>query len=159
LSPLCLVVACNQDWVIGVRGEMPWHIPEDLRHFKRVTMDHCILMGRKTHTSIGRALPGRHNIVITRQPDAQFEGCHVAHSLEEAMDTARAQGDPCPRIIGGGQIYAQALPLATEIHLTQIQVKAEGDTFFPKLNWEEWETIHTRPGRKEGVQFLHLKRI
>lgn len=138
---------------------MPWHIPEDLRHFKRVTMDHCILMGRKTHASIGRALPGRHNIVITRQRDAQFEGCTTAHSLEEAIDLARTQGDPCPRVIGGGQIYALALPLTTEIYLTQVQVKAEGDTFFPALNWADWETVHTRSGRKEGVQFLHLKRI
>lgn len=152
-------MACNQDWVIGADGGMPWHIPEDLRHFKRVTMGHSILMGRKTHTSIGIALPGRQNIVITRQARMQFDGCETASSLEEAIEMARANGDDCPRVIGGGQIYSLALPLATEIYLTQIQVEAVGDTFFPALEWSQWKTIHSREGRRQGVQFLHLQRI
>ena len=155
---LALVVACNQDWIIGLNGDMPWHVPEDLRHFKRVTMGHAILMGRKTHASIGRALPGRRNIVITRQKEAAFDGCDVAHSLEEAVQMARDGGDACPHVIGGGQIYALALPLASDIHLTQIQMDTEGDTFFPALNWEDWSIQAERAGRKEGVRFLHLKR-
>ena len=137
---------------------MPWHIPEDLRHFKRVTMGHAILMGRKTHESIGKALPGRRNIVITRQTHLKFEGCETACSLEEAIAMARAGGDECPRIVGGGQIYAEALPLATEIYLTRIQVNVEGDTYFPALNQEDWLTTDSREGRREGVLFLHLKR-
>lgn len=155
---LALVVACNQEWIIGAKGGMPWHIPEDLRHFKRVTMDHAILMGRKTHESIGVPLPGRRNIVITRQSGAEFDGCETAGSLSEAIDLARAGGDDCPRVIGGGQIYAEALPLATELYLTQIQLDVEGDTYFPAINLEEWTLIHSRDGRREGVRFLHLRR-
>ena len=156
---LALVVACNQDWVIGLDGDMPWHIPEDLRHFKRVTMGHSILMGRKTHESIGKALPGRQNIVITRQEGLHFQDCTVASSLDEAITIARESGDPCPRVVGGGQIYAIALPLATEIYLTQIQFETEGDTFFPALDLSEWKEVHSRDGRREGVRFLHLRRI
>ena len=155
---LGLVVACSLNWVIGLDGDMPWHLPEDLRHFKRVTMGHAILMGRKTHESIGRALPGRRNIVITRQKDAHFENCDVAESVEEAIQMARDGGDPCPHIIGGGEIYRQALKQVTEIHLTQIPIETPGDTFFPELDWEEWDILHERAGRREGVRFLHLKR-
>jgi dihydrofolate reductase len=156
---LALVVACNQDWVIGMNGKMPWHLPGDLRHFKKITMGHAILMGRKTHESIGKALPGRQNIVITRQIGALFEGCDVAGSLEEAISMARAGGDACPRVIGGGQIYALALELATELYLTQIQMETQGDTFFPAIDWTEWEQLSARDGRREGVRFMHLKRI
>ena len=156
--PLAVVVACNQDWIIGAKGGMPWHIPEDLRHFKRVTMDHAILMGRKTHESIGVPLPGRRNIVITRQKQAHFEGCETAGSLSEAIDMARAGGDDCPRIIGGGQIYAEAPPMATDLYLTQIQIDVEGDTTFPEVNFDEWTLVHSRDGRRDGVRFLHLRR-
>ena len=157
-DPLALVVACSKDWVIGADGGMPWHLPEDLRHFKRVTMGHAILMGRKTHESIGRALPGRRNIVITRQNDLRFEGCDSAGSLQEAITMARDGGDECPRIVGGGQIYAEALALATDIYLTQIEIDVVGDTHFPALNLDEWDTEHRREGRREGVVFLPLKR-
>ena len=156
--PLAVVVACNQDWIIGAKGGMPWHIPEDLRHFKRVTMNHAILMGRKTHESIGIPLPGRRNIVITRQKGAHFEGCETAGSLKEAIEMARDGGDDCPRVIGGGQIYAEALPLATDLYLTQIQIEVEGDTYFPEVDLEEWTLVHARDGRREGVRFLHLNR-
>ena len=157
-SPLAIVVACNQDWIIGAKGGMPWHIPEDLRHFKRVTLDHAILMGRKTHESIGMPLPGRRNIVITRPPNAHFEGCETAGSLSEAIEMARSGGDACPRVIGGGQIYVEALALATDLYLTQIQLDVEGDTYFPEVDLEQWTLVHSREGRREGVRFLHLKR-
>ena len=155
---LAIVVAFNGDRVIGAKGDMPWHIPEDLRHFKRVTMGHAILMGRKTHESIGRPLPGRRNIIITRNPDAVFEGCDVAGSLAEAIEMARDGGDSCPRVIGGGEIYKMALPLATELYVTKIDVPAEGDTFFPEVEWSQWTKLHEREGRRPGVLFLHLKR-
>ena len=155
---LAIVVAFNGDRVIGAKGDMPWHIPEDLRHFKRVTMGHAILMGRKTYESIGRPLPGRRNIVITRNPNAVFEGCDIAQSLSQAIQMARDGGDLCPRVIGGGEIYKMALPLATELYLTKIDVSAEGDTFFPKIDWSQWDSIHERAGRRPGVLFLHLKR-
>jgi dihydrofolate reductase len=143
-NALAVVVAMTSDRVIGLDGDMPWHIPEDLRHFRRVTMGHAIIMGRKTHESIGRALPGRQNIVITRSQDATFEGCDVVHSLEDAVALARAGGDDEPRIIGGGTIYDLALPLATKLILTEVQKDCKGDTFFPVVDWSGWsETSRT----------------
>jgi len=146
MQPLAIVVAMTPDRVIGKDGDLPWHIPEDLRHFRRVTMGHAILMGRTTHESIGRALPGRTNVVITRQTDSAFAGCAVAHSIEEAIAIARAGGDDEPRIIGGGTIYEQALPLATRLYLTEVQMDVEGDTFFPEVDWSQWREADRREG-------------
>ena len=109
MRPLALVVAMTPDRVIGLNGDMPWHIPEDLKHFRRVTMGHAIIMGRKTHESIGRPLPRRRNIVITRNPDVEFPGCEVAHSLEAAIEMARAGGDDEPRIGGAPSTLSHCL--------------------------------------------------
>jgi len=154
---LALVVAMTPDRVIGLDGDMPWHIPEDLRHFRRVTMGHAIIMGRKTHESIGRALPGRQNIVITRQKDAHFEGCEVVHSLEEAIALARANGDLEPRVVGGGAIYALALPHATKLFLTEVDMSVDGDTFFPEYQPERWAETDSRQG--EGVLYRTLELV
>ena len=154
--PLAIVVAMTPSRVIGKDGDLPWHIPEDLRHFRRVTMGHAILMGRTTHESIGRALPGRTNVVITRQRDKTFEGCLVAHGLQEAIDMARSGGDEEPRVIGGGAIYALALPLATRLLLTEVQMDVQGDTFFPEIDWNEWEEVDCRTG--DGVRYRTLER-
>jgi dihydrofolate reductase len=155
-APLAIVVAMTTERVIGLNGSMPWHIPEDLRHFRRVTMGHAIIMGRTTHESIGRALPGRTNVVITRQRDRTFAGCEVAHSLDAAIAIARDGGDEEPRIIGGGTIYALALPLATRLILTEVGLKVAGDTFFPDVDWAEWTEVARRPG--EGVVYRTLER-
>lgn len=144
------------DRVIGLDGDMPWHIPEDLKHFRRVTMGHAIIMGRVTHESIGRALPGRQNIVITRQEGATFEGCDVVNTLESAIDMARQAGDEEPRIVGGGAIYALALPLATKLFLTEIKMDVAGDTFFPSYDPDEWSEVDRREG--EGVVYRTLER-
>jgi len=117
LAPLALIVAVARNGVIGKGGALPWHVSEDLKHFKKTTSGHVIIMGRKTHDSIGRALPKRRNIVVTRQPGALFAGCETAHSLAEAIALARTTDD-CPFIIGGASLYEEALPLATELHLT-----------------------------------------
>jgi len=133
---ISLVVAMTRNRVIGRNGGMPWHLPDELRHFKAVTLDHPIVMGRNTHESIGRALPGRPNIVVTRNPDYTAEGCRVAHSLDEALLDC-AEWDEV-MIIGGGQLYREALPHADRIHLTLIETELEGDTFFPELEPAEW---------------------
>ena len=155
MKPLAMVVAMTADRVIGKDGGMPWHIPEDLKHFRRVTMGHAIIMGRKTHESIGRALPRRRNIVITRQRGAAFEGCDVAHSIEDAIAMARAGGDDEPRIVGGGVIYELALPLATKLYVSEVALDVDGDTHFPPFDPEQWTETERRAG--EGVVYRTLE--
>ena len=155
-GPLALVVAMARGRVIGRDGGLPWHIPEDLRHFRRVTMGHAILMGRKTWDSIGRALPGRRNIVITRNRALKLEGADVVHSLEEAVALARKGGDSEPRVIGGASLYEAALPLATRIYLTEVDLEVEGDTFFPELGQGRWRETDRR--EQEKLCFLVLER-
>jgi len=157
MSALALVVAMTPKRVIGKDGDMPWHIPEDLKHFRRVTMGHAIIMGRKTHESIGRALPGRQNIVITRNEDAAFADCDVVHSLEEAIALARAGGDEEPRIVGGGAIYTLALPLATKLIVTEVALDVDGDTFFPDYEPDRWTETHRRDG--SGVVYRTLELV
>lgn len=157
--PLAMVVAIADDGVVGLDNTIPWRIPEDMRHFKNVTMGHAIVMGRKTHESIGRALPVRRNIVVTRNPGFAIEGCEVVTSLDAAIALAR-QTDDEPRIIGGAQIYEAALPLATRIYLTEVHRQVEGDAFFhvqtgPGSGWREGER---RRGETEEVEFVTLER-
>jgi dihydrofolate reductase len=154
-AALALVVAMTPKRVIGKDGDMPWHIPEDLKHFRRVTMGHAIIMGRKTHESIGRALPRRPNIVITRNRSAVFPGCDVVHSLEAAIELARAGGDEEPRIVGGGAIYELALPLATKLFLSEVGLDVDGDTYFPEYAAERWIETERRVG--EGVVYRTLE--
>ena len=159
LAPLALIAAVARNGVIGKHGTLPWHVPEDLKHFKKTTSGHVIIMGRKTHDSIGRPLPKRRNIVVTRQPDARFAGCEAAHSLTEAIALARTS-DECPFIIGGASLYEEALPLATELHLTTIDEDVAGDTFFPE-DLSEFVEAESRHGQTPGVVFklLHRKRL
>lgn len=159
---ISLVVAMTRNRVIGRDGGMPWHLPDELKHFKAVTLDHPIVMGRNTHESIGRALPGRPNIVVTRNRDYTAEGCRVAHSLDEALlDCAEWEE---VMIIGGGQLYREALPQADRIHLTLIDVELEGDTFFPEIDMAEWQEAeldtHSADERHEyAYRCLQLDRI
>lgn len=144
------------DRVIGLNGDLPWHIPEDLKHFRRVTMGHAIIMGRVTHESIGRPLPGRQNIVITRKDGAHFDGCQVAGSLDEALKLAREAGDDEPRVVGGGAIYALALPLATKLFLSEVDMDVSGDTYFPEIDPGEWTEVDRREG--QGVVYRTMER-
>ena len=157
MEPLSIVVAMTPDRVIGKNGGLPWHIPEDLKHFRSVTMGHPIIMGRVTHDSIGRALPGRDNIVISRRTGARFEGCKVVDSLEDAIKLARRSGDPEPMIIGGASIYTLALPLCTRIYMTEVKQQVDGDTFFPELDLSQWRESARRFG-ESGVTFKTLER-
>ena len=140
---VALVVAAGRNRVIGSAGRMPWHVPGDLKTFRRLTMGRPIVMGRKTFQSIGRALDGRTNIVITRDPAFQAADVTVAASLEAALTLANGapSADNSIMVIGGGEIYRAALPYADMIYLTEIAAEPDGDTWFPALASEEWTEI------------------
>jgi dihydrofolate reductase len=155
--PLTMVAAVSRNGVIGRDGGLPWHIPGDLAFFKRTTMGHAILMGRRTFDSVGRALPGRHNIVVTRQQGLVIAGCDVVHSLEQAIALARAQGDGDPHVVGGSSLYTEAMPLATRLILTEVDLHvSDGDTFFPEFDRAEWREVSREPS--EGCAFIELAR-
>ncbi len=138
---ISLIIAVSENDVIGKENGIPWYLPADLAHFKRTTMGHPIIMGRKTHESIGRALPGRYNVVITHQKDYKAaEDCQVVHSLDEALSLPKVKADPDVFIIGGAKIYNQAVPIANRIYLTRVHTKMEGDKFF-KLDESQWREV------------------
>ena len=130
MTRISLIAAVARNGVIGRDGGMPWHLPEELRHFKATTMGHTLVMGRRTFESIGRPLPGRETIVVTRNPGQSFEGCHTATSIDAALDLAVSLGRPV-FVAGGGEIYRQTLDRADVIHLTTIHTTVAGDVFFP----------------------------
>lgn len=144
---LALIVAFSENRVIGRDNAMPWHIPEDLKHFKRVTMSHPVVMGRKTFESIGRVLPGRENVILSRQPGLTIPGTTVHPSLEVALkDLSARHPDALVFVIGGGEIYRQALPLAEELFLTRVHRVVDGDATFPDIGPEFFlETQDPRP--------------
>jgi len=132
---ISLVVAMSENRVIGIENRLPWNIPEDLKRFKKITSGHPSIMGRKTFESIGRPLPNRTNIVITRQKDYRVEGVVTVFSLDEALDWAgRSPGSDEIFVIGGGEIFRQILPRAKRIYLTEVEWPFEGDTFFPDFD-------------------------
>lgn len=129
--------------VIGRDGDLPWRLSADLKRFKQLTMGHHVIMGRKTYESIGRPLPGRTLVVVTRQSDYQPENVLVAHSLSEAWQ--QAAGDDEPFVIGGAEIYRQALPQVDRLYVTHVAAEVAGDTHFPPVNWGEWKLIREEP--------------
>lgn len=135
---LSLIVAVAQNGVIGDRNALLWHISEDLKHFKALTSGHPVVMGRKTYESLGRPLPNRTNVVISRQ-ELEIPGCRVVHSLDEAL--ALFPGDEEVFIIGGAQIYAEALPRADRFYLTRVFHDYEGDTRFPEWDEAQWRLV------------------
>ncbi len=134
---LVLIVARARNGVIGRDNALPWRLPEDLAHFKRTTMGHPIVMGRRTFESIGRVLPGRRNVVLTRSPDWHADGVDVARSLDEAL--AMTAGAERVFVIGGAQVYADAMSRADEIVATEIDRDIDGDAFFPPIDANAWE--------------------
>ncbi len=158
---LSLVVAAGECNEIGKDGLMPWHLPADLKHFKEVTLGKPVIMGRRTHESIGKALPGRRNIVVTRNIDYTAEGCEVAHSLREALHLASGVAEVM--IIGGAALYREALQQANRIYLTRVAGQFDADTFFPDFDakgWLEKQRIH-RPAdarNKYACDFIVLER-
>ena len=142
---LALIVAQGRNRVIGNENRLPWYLPEDLRYFKQVTLGKPIIMGRKTYESIGKPLPGRTNIVITRDPDWFAEGVKLSASLEEAVEIAEAQalvdGVDEAVIIGGAQIYAQSLSLVDRLYMTEVDAEPEGDAWFPEVDYSLWSEL------------------
>jgi dihydrofolate reductase len=132
-------VAASTNDVIGRHGTLPWHLPEDLQRFRRLTMGKPVLMGRATYQAIGRPLAGRRNIVISRQHDLVIDGCEVVTDPREAL--ARVDGADEVMVIGGGQIYERFLPQADRIHLTRVHLVVAGDTFFPTLDPADWRVV------------------
>jgi dihydrofolate reductase len=156
---LTIIAALAKNQVLGKDNDLIWHLPEDLKHFKNLTSGHHIIMGRKTFESIGKPLPKRVNIVVTRDRAFSAAGVLVAHTLQEAI--AKASGDVRPFIVGGAQIYAAALPMVSEMELTMIDRDFEGDAFFPDVDWDAWElkqkTSHEAPDGY-AYHFCHFVR-
>ncbi|WP_462265049.1 dihydrofolate reductase [Mucilaginibacter sp.] len=160
MTKITIVVAIAQNKAIGKNNQLLWHLPADLKHFKEITSGHTIIMGRKTYDSIGKPLPNRRNIVITRQA-LQLPGCEVVPSLNAAL--ALCQNETELYIIGGAQIYKEALPLTDTIYLTEVHQSFEADTFFPEIRPEEWEEIlrqNHAPDEKNALSysFVTLRR-
>ena len=129
----------SENWVIGQHNKLPWHLPADLKHFKRLTMGKPIVMGRKTFDSIGKPLPGRTNIIVTRNPRFQVDNCIVVHSIQEALDEVKTSNEIM--VIGGASFYEQTFPLADRMYLTLIHHTFQGDAFFPRYEKDEWLEI------------------
>lgn len=154
-----MIVAASQNDVIGKDNQLPWHMPADMKYFKQMTSGHCIIMGRKTFDALGKPLPNRTNIIITRQEDFTMEGCVVVNQLQAAVDAARDMGETECFIIGGGDIFIQALVWTDKIYLTRIHHEFEGDTFFPALNkgdWKETAAEKHLPDEKNKYAFSFL---
>jgi dihydrofolate reductase len=153
---ISLIVAHDLNRVIGLDNKMPWHIPKELAYFKEKTMGKAIVMGRNTFESIGRPLPGRLNIVITRNTSYEFEGVKVVHSIEEAIETANKHHEEV-MIIGGEQIFKEVLPYADLMYVTLIQHEYEGDTYFPFYD-QDWEIISTSDTitTDNGIQYTYM---
>lgn len=156
MTTLSIISALARNRTIGIHNTLPWHLPEDLQHFKALTLGHPILMGRKTYESLGRPLPGRTNIVITRSVDFAAPGCTVVHSMEAALSAcADATEAFC---IGGENLYRQALLLADRLYLTEVQADFEADAWFPDFDPAQWrETAREAHCSKEGLAYHFVR--
>ncbi|MDJ0956657.1 MAG: type 3 dihydrofolate reductase [Arenicellales bacterium] len=159
---LSIIVAMDLNGLIGKDNQLPWYLPADLKHFKQITMGKPVIMGRKTFESIGKPLPGRVNIVLTRRTMAQNAGCIVVNSLDAAIKAAGPVSEVM--IIGGAALYGEALPRADRIYLTQVQAELEGDTWFPSLDESDWVVMQQAEQNADennpyGYVFKTLDRI
>ena len=141
MNKLSLIVAASENDVIGNEGDLPWRLSADLKRFKSLTMGHHIIMGRKTFESIGRLLPGRTTVILTRQTHFELEGAIVVQTVESAL--AAVASDECAFVTGGAEIYALMLPHVAEIQLTRVHAEIEGDTVLPAIDWDHWERIES----------------
>ncbi|MDD5056423.1 MAG: dihydrofolate reductase [Sideroxydans sp.] len=149
---LSLIVAMAKNRTIGVNNTLPWRCPEDLKHFKALTMGHHMIMGRKTFDSIGKPLPGRTTVIVTRNTELKIEGCLIAHSLPEAIQLCA--GDDEIFVVGGAELYAQALPLVNTLYITEIQQDVEGDAHFPAFDKNTWRESSREVRAQETPQAL-----
>ena len=158
-----LVAAVAENNVLGKENQLPWHLPADLKYFKQLTTGHHVLMGRKTWESIGKPLPNRVSLVVSRSEDFKAEGATVAQSIEEGIDTARKADETELFIIGGGEIFRLAMPLADRIYLTRIDHYFEGDVFFPEIDAELWKETESKSFEADeknpyGYRFITLEK-
>ena len=135
------IVAVANNNVIGKDNDLIWRLPADLKHFKNITMGHCMLMGRKNFESIGRALPGRTTIIVSRNKDYKADGCHTVFSIEEGVNLAKSLKENELMIIGGGQIYEQSLQDTSKVYYTAVHESFDGDTFYPELPKSDWKLL------------------
>ncbi len=155
MTQLSIIVAFAHDGVIGVNNTLPWHLPEDLKRFRALTMGHHIIMGRKTYDSLGRLLPGRTTVIVTRNENYKVEGALVAHSLEAAI--ALCEDDEEVFLIGGAELYQAGLKLAHKLYITEIELDVAGDAFFSKLVSTEWqETEREAHTSEKGLKFSYV---
>lgn len=163
MTALVLLAALDRDFAIGRDNQLPWHLPDDLKRFKALTMGKPLLMGRRTAESLGRALPGRRNLVLTRSGRVPFEGMEAVDSMEAAMRAVAEE--PETWVIGGGEIFAAALPLAARMHLTWVDTRVDGaDAYFPKFEVERWRVLSREPHRADerhafAFEFVDYERL
>jgi len=150
-----IVAAVARNGVIGRDGGLPWHLPADLARFKRLTMGHVLVMGRRTYESIGRPLPGRTTIVVSRRQHLAPAGVIIAADVERAIEHGLTLDDMV-FVVGGTTVFERALPLADELALTLVDAEPEGDTYFPAVDWSEWVEVGREPA--EGCAFVHYRR-
>ena len=158
------IVAMNSEGLIGDENKIPWHLPADLKYFKKQTMGHHILMGRKCFDSIGKSLPGRKNIIVTKNPNFIVSDCIIVNSIEKGILTAKENNEQELFIIGGGEIYRQSLHLVSKLYLTMVAFNGTGDVFFPQINWEQWKIISRKDvvpdeNNKYACTFIVAERI
>lgn len=155
MPKLSLIVAIAKNGVIGINNTLPWHLPEDLKRFKALTMGHHIVMGRKTYDSLGRLLPGRTTVIVTRNHDYRVQGALVAHSLPQAL--AMCENDDEVFLIGGAELYQAGLALADTLYLTEIDLEVEGDAHFPQIPHAEFvETAREAHVSEKGLKFSYV---
>lgn len=158
MARLSIIVAIANDGVIGVDNTLPWHLPEDLKRFKALTMGHHIIMGRKTYDSLGRLLPGRTTVIVTRNEGYHVEGALIAHSLEQAL--ALCKNDDEVFLIGGAELYQAGLSLANKLYITEIDLAVAGDAYFPEIPSSQWqETAREAHVSEKGLNFSYVTYI
>lgn len=161
---VAVLAAVDESGGIGIHNRLPWHLPNDLKRFKSLTMGHHLIAGRKTYQSIGRSLPGRTMIVVTRQAGFMAPDCLVASSLKQALRLARERDETQVFIIGGGQIFAQALALADRMYLTRVHTRSQADVFFPAFDASEWTVVRSEEHSADerhayAYTFVDLERV
>lgn len=152
MTSVAIIVAMAKNRTIGLDNTLPWRIPADLKHFKKLTMGHHMIMGRKTFESIGKPLPGRSTVVVSRDRDLKIDGCTVVHSLPEAIATCAR--DPQIFVVGGADIYAQTLELADTLFITEIQQDVVGDAQFPEFDRTKWQEVSREQHSQQEPQPL-----
>lgn len=155
MTTLSIIVAVANDNVIGINNTMPWHLPEDLKRFRALTTGHHIVMGRKTYESLGRLLPGRTTVIVTRNTDYAVEGAIIAHSVEEAL--AACMDDEEVFLIGGAELYQQGITHADKIYMTEVHADFEGDAFLPSFDLTQWDEVERESHVAEnGLSFSYV---